>query len=139
MNSSEKVAIRCLVCHAKFDTITLNFMASHRNSCKAPQGVSSGPNLGNNSESEASRLPLQTTNHNQQTASKNANTCPAKNTSADSANKSGFSVDLNSLQFTKRIVYTLLHVGGNQVKEIAECQLCKRIFIINHIKLLQHR
>lgn len=114
-------------------------MTSHRDSCTPPQSVSSRHNLDHNSEPAVSKKPLQTTNNNPQTASKTTDTCLAEKTSGNLAGESRFSVDLNSLQFKKRIVYTLLRVGDKQVKEIAECQICKRIFIIDHMKLLQHR
>lgn len=127
IHSNDKMSIMCLVCHNKYDLMSLNFMSTHRNACK----VSNQPNIAGNVGSEGSRLLPHVTNVGQTQNKNNENSGQAGR-----YNRPEQLINLDCLQFDEKRANTC---NGNQPKDVAQCRICKQIFLIDRIKLLTHR
>lgn len=113
-----KLAILCTVCKNEFETTAIEFMRSHRNSCRGHQNNGFG-NI------------LPKPNNSQQFSAQNSSTSQV---TIPPARTIEYFVDLDRLQFWN----VNLKISGVTAKELAVCQHCKLVFEID-FGLLVHR
>lgn len=115
-DAGEKTKVACLVCLKTFDNIALNFMTEHRFDCKKKI------QLNNVNSSQATALSSQVLSNDEQ---------PSHNYTVSTT----MPIDLNRLQFNQfRFV-----LAGNKFHYGTQCRLCKDVFLMDTLKLLQHR
>lgn len=115
-NPAEKTKVACLVCQKKFDNVTYNFMVAHRYDCH--KKIQS-PNV---NSSQVAALSSHVVLNDQR---------PANNYSVGTT----MPINLNQLQFNK----FRFQLGGNEFHFGVQCRLCKEVFVMDTLKLLQHR
>lgn len=121
-DTTEKTKVSCLVCQKLFETIEHNFMVKHHFNCINKLHLNSV------NRSQVAGLP--TTAKTIVPSSQGAKQ-PACNYTVNTTSR----IDLNQLQFDK-FKFVL---GGNTCNYGIKCRICKEVFRMDEMKLLQHR
>lgn len=129
--ANDKMSVVCLICHNKYDEISLKFMTTHRNACKVAPAVANQQNIVDNVGSEESRFHPQIANVGKPQNKKNDN-----RRQVWPSNRPEHLINLDCLQFDRKRGNI---PNKNQTIDVAQCRLCKRNFLIDRIKLLTHR